>query len=477
MLNPVPKLKRFIDIYVPIEVCNFRCPYCYVHQHRGNGSVWKNKHSIEEIRKAFSMDFLGGTCLLNVCAGGETLLYPNMIDIIEAMLSCGHYVSIITNGSLSERFLALSNFPKEYRDRLFIKFSFHWTELKRLKLFDVFWGNVHLMQSSGISFSIELAAYDGLIAEENEIKKMCLDEVGAFPHVTALRDELTSGYKLMTKHSVVEYEKIWKSYQSDLFNIRFDVIKNKNKGFCYAGAWSYTINLGSGEIRQCYQENILDNIFDTNCNSIPEMPVGNSCCSEYCYACHAFLALGVMPDYKGKYTYADVRDRNFSWLTPDMREFMSQKLYKNNKQLDVFQRLLSNYKQHKRNTECIKSESSILKETLLGIIDNNGYIISETEHYLNKIYKNRIPQTLKWIRNYNKDSRLKINTQNRNLVITATGENNEKAQGNEIWLLGCIVDEHFFWQNKFVSEKTICGKWCSLDGVPMICQLEAILNN
>ena len=184
-----------------------------------------------------------------MCAGGETLLYPYMIEIIETMLFCGHYVSIITNGSISERFLALSNFPTEYRERLFIKFSFHWTELKRLNLFDVFWSNVHLMRNSGVSFSIDLAAYDGLIQDENEIKKMCMNEVGAFPHVTALRDELTSGYKLMTNHPIDEYEKIWQSYQSDLFNIRFDVIKNKSKGFCYAGAWSYTINLGSGEIR------------------------------------------------------------------------------------------------------------------------------------------------------------------------------------------------------------------------------------
>lgn len=408
MPNQLPKLKRFIDIYIPIEVCNFRCPYCYVHQHRGNGSAWKSKHSTKEIKSAFSRDFLGGTCLLNVCAGGETLLYPYMIEIIETMLSCGHYVSIITNGSISERFLALSNFPTEYRERLFIKFSFHWTELKRLNLFDVFWSNVHLMRNSGVSFSIELAAYDGLIQDENEIKKMCMNEVGAFPHVTALRDELTSGYKLMTNHPIDEYEKIWQSYQSDLFNIRFDVIKNKSKGFCYAGAWSYTINLGSGEIRQCYQENIIGNIFDHDCKFIPEMPVGNLCCSEYCYACHAFLSLGVMPDYKGKYTYADVRDRNSSWLTPNMREFMSQKLYRNNRQFNVFQRLYENIKQQNRNKKCIKSVETLLKETLEGIIDKNGYVISETEHYLNKVYRNNIPQILKWIKNYNKDSKSKI---------------------------------------------------------------------
>ena len=70
------KLIKFIDLYWPVEYCNFNCEYCYVHQHRENkGNRYVCSHTPEEIRKALSRKRLGGTCLINICAGGRRALH------------------------------------------------------------------------------------------------------------------------------------------------------------------------------------------------------------------------------------------------------------------------------------------------------------------------------------------------------------------------------------------------------------------
>jgi len=43
----IDRLKRFIDLYIPIEACNLRCSYCYVtlrrKNHRKNAKNTKKK--------------------------------------------------------------------------------------------------------------------------------------------------------------------------------------------------------------------------------------------------------------------------------------------------------------------------------------------------------------------------------------------------------------------------------------------------
>ena len=105
------KLKRFIDIFVPTETCNLRCSYCYITQNRKfNGKLFEFDHTIDDIKKSFSQERLGGVCLINFCAGGETLLTPIVIDIIKALLECGHYLMIVTNGLLLKDLRKCLNF-------------------------------------------------------------------------------------------------------------------------------------------------------------------------------------------------------------------------------------------------------------------------------------------------------------------------------------------------------------------------------
>ena len=74
------KMKRYIDAYIPTETCNFRCHYCYITQQRKfNNKLAKFDYTPEFIAKALSQKRLGGPCLINLCAGGETLLIEELI--------------------------------------------------------------------------------------------------------------------------------------------------------------------------------------------------------------------------------------------------------------------------------------------------------------------------------------------------------------------------------------------------------------
>lgn len=115
------KIRRFIDIYIPTEVCNFRCSYCYISQrdNKTSAKIEQITHTPAEIREALSVKRLGGICLLNFCAGGETLLGTEILPIVKELIMEGHYVSIITNGTMTKRFLEVMEWSREVREKLF----------------------------------------------------------------------------------------------------------------------------------------------------------------------------------------------------------------------------------------------------------------------------------------------------------------------------------------------------------------------
>lgn len=119
------KLHKFIDLYYPIETCNLSCEYCYIHEHRDNiKRKYTCSHSSAEIRRALSVERLGGICLLNFCAGGETLLYPETFDIIEQLLLEGHYVNVVTNGTMTENIHLLERLMKRAGSVFSLNFHF-----------------------------------------------------------------------------------------------------------------------------------------------------------------------------------------------------------------------------------------------------------------------------------------------------------------------------------------------------------------
>lgn len=376
------KLKRFIDIFVPTETCNLRCSYCYITQNRKfNGKLFEFDHTIDDIKKSFSQERLGGVCLINFCAGGETLLTPIVIDIIKALLECGHYLMIVTNGTLAQRFEEMSKFPEQLRKRLFIKFSFHYLELKRTNQLNTFIDNVKLI---------------------------------------------------------------------------------KRNEFCYAGNWSFCVDLKTGDITKCFGDKVIGNIYEYD-KEIKYECVGCNCKYPYCYAGHAFLALGVIPEVSIG-TFDELRDRPIAgWLSEEMKNIMSQKLENNNEKYGSLKKYLINQKIKNEKNKNLKNYNYNLIKKLKN--DRTQFVdIIESRQELTNIFKN-IPSKYQWIYNYNKDRENKM--LNDKLKIVSLNEKNEKSQGKEICFIGILTNDNWYYANELVEcnwiERNNCLVWRDYD--------------
>lgn len=328
-------MKRFIDIRVPVDTCNFRCHYCYIAQQRKFDSILPEfKCSPEYIGKALSADRLGGPSHINMCGGGETLLPKEMPRIIYEILKQGHYIFVVTNGSIFKRFdEILEIVPPYLLSHLGFKFSFHYLELKRLNMIDKFFANIIKMWNAGCSISLELTPNDELIPLIPEIKKLCLENLGALCHISVARDNRKADVPILTDLSKEEYIKTWGQFQSPFFDFKISTFNMKRKEFCYAGAWSGYLDLGTGEMRQCYcgkSQNIYSDLSkDINFKHC----IGNNCKEAHCFNSHAFLTVGLIPEMKTPY-YATMRNRitidGREWLSKEMKEFLSHQLKEEN---------------------------------------------------------------------------------------------------------------------------------------------------
>ncbi len=343
------KLKRFLDCYIPTHTCNLRCHYCYVSQRNlFDSKIERINHSPEEIVRALSKERLGGTCLINFCAGGETLLSEEVLDIAKALLREGHYLMIVTNGTLKKRFQEIANWESDLLKHLFFKFSFHYLELKRLNQIELFFENVNLMKDAGCSFTVEITPTDELIPHIEDVKSVCLKNVGALPQVTIARDERVKEFSVLSDLSWEEYKKIWEQFDSQMFSFKYSVFGQKRKEFCYAGDWSAAIDLHTGKMRKCTYEPEIDNIYRDLDAPLNFSAIGKQCSMEHCYNSHAWLTLGTIPQLNAP-TFAQVRDRKDingnHWLTAEFDGFISQKLKDSNSKYSIIKKMsLIDYK-------------------------------------------------------------------------------------------------------------------------------------
>ena len=330
------RIKRYIDCYIPTEACNLRCHYCYITQKRKfNSQIAAFSRPVETMVKALSRERLGGPCLLNLCAGGETLLSAEVLPLAKALIEEGHYAMIVTNGTVTQRFQEIAAWPEEARKRLFIKFSFHYLELLRLGWMNRFFENVALMKECGVSFTVEITPSDELIDHMEDVKNVCMERLGALCHVTIARDDRTAGIDVLSKLDFETYKQVWGQFDSELFRFKSEIFYQKRQEFCYAGDWSGYLNLETGELRQCYCGKVLCNIYVNIASPIPFEAIGHRCSLPHCYNGHAFLAAGVIPQIQTP-AYAQLRDRlctdGSHWLAPEMAAFMGTKLTESNRE-------------------------------------------------------------------------------------------------------------------------------------------------
>lgn len=342
------RMKRFINCHVPVTACNLRCPYCYVTQNKWwSKELPKFQYSPEHIGKALTQKRLGGVCHFNMCGMGETLLPPEMPDIIKEILKNGHTVMVITNGTLTKRFQEICKFPRELLERLCFKFSLQYVELKRLHLMDKFFENVRMVKKAGCSFSVELTPHDEIIDEIPNIKELCMKELGAYCHVTVGRRDDQPGVPILTNLSREEYYNTWKTFKSEMFEFKMSTFNVKRCEFCYAGAWSLLLDLGTGEAKQCYETFTKQNIFKNLKKPIKFEAVGNNCCSAHCHNSHAFLTLGLIPELDTP-PYEKMRNRKTvfgeEWLNETMKNNLSERLYDSNQEYSSFKKKYINFK-------------------------------------------------------------------------------------------------------------------------------------
>ena len=326
------KIVKFIDLAIGNENCNLRCEYCYIAQRRlFNNKLIKIPYELSFLRRAFSKRRFGGRCFINFCAGGETLLAEELLPVIKMLLEEGHYVQIVTNGTVSKAFAEITSWGNELTKRLMFKFSFHYLELLRLNLFEKFWANVKAAQENKISFTVEITPCDNLIPHIPDIQKMCDEKLnGAMPHITVARNDRVPGIDILSEHSVEEYEKIWGVFGSQLFALKMSLYHRKVTEYCCAGRDSLSINLETGNVNQCVAHPYIGNIYADITKPVPCQPVGNNCRLPYCFNGHAYLTFGVCKDIEC-ISYLEVRDRvdrdGNHWVQPEMAEAISKKLY------------------------------------------------------------------------------------------------------------------------------------------------------
>lgn len=328
------KIHKLILCFIPTNRCNLNCSYCIVTQtNEWEREDIKFKYSVEHIIKAFSKERLGGCCYINLTAQGETLLFKDIVQLTRGLLEEGHYVEIITNGTVTKKLNEILEIPEELLSHLFFKISYHYEQIKKLKIEDVYWRNVKKIKDSPCSFTIELMPYDDIANDIDSLTKQCRENVGAVCHATVGRNDKQNSKGLLTEMAKEDYVDTWSVLQSTMFNLKMKLYGVRRKEFCYAGKWSLLVDISSGEASQCYGRMNTQNIFKDLTEKIQFMPVGYTCTQAFCFNGHAHVAWGIIPELEAP-SYFEVRNRKCedgtNWVKKECEEYFKQKLYDNN---------------------------------------------------------------------------------------------------------------------------------------------------
>lgn len=317
-------MRRFFECLVPNTTCNLKCSYCYLVQERRR----TNKNAIfqyppETIGKALRQSRVGGVSLVSMTASGETLLPPEIPEIVYHVLKEGHFVNLTTNGTLTNQITQLLRQTNGYHSHLHLSFSLHHTELLRTGLLDTFFENIKLVRDSGCSILVQINLVDEYIPYWNEIKRLCIEKVGAPPQVALTRKEDGNNYSILTSKSREDYVRLGQQMDSPLFNYTVDNFMVKRKEYCYAGLWSVKLYLESGIATGCYGQGIQQNIFEDLNRPIIFEPIGKHCTKQYCINSSHFISQGIIPQLLPTLSYGQLRNREEAhWYTTEMRDFL-----------------------------------------------------------------------------------------------------------------------------------------------------------
>lgn len=325
------QIKRFLECLIPVTVCNLECPYCYIIQEdRRKMCLAEMPYTPEQIAYALRPERLGGSCYISICGAGETMAQKEVIGIVRELLRRGHYINITTNGTLSRRFDELIEQCGDLMGHVHVAFSMHYTELVRRGWVDVFFENIQKVKAAGGSVLLQMNLCDDYVPHIEEIQRLSMEKLGAYPQIALTRDETKEPFGIFTEGTEAEYLANGRKFDSPLFEFTTKNFNVKRREFCYAGDWSGVLNMQTGVLSKCYAEPGGVNIFADPDAPIPFEAVGKRCRNRYCINSSHFMSLGVIPSVETP-TYAALRDRpEARWYTPEMRGFLSSKLENGN---------------------------------------------------------------------------------------------------------------------------------------------------
>lgn len=322
LVKPSP-IKKFIGLSFPLGACNLKCSYCYIGTHGGKVQdiVWND----EEIRKAFSKKRIGCS-LINICSNGETLIHERMPSIIRILLEEGHYVMVLTNGTLTNRINECLAMDKCLLERLFFKISFHYEECLRLNILQKLFDNIQKIKESPCSLTVEYITEDKTLENIEKFKKICIENLGTLPQLNMPRDERRYNLGVTSKSSWENYTEKWeKEISSEFFKYREQFFGRRYKDYCYTGARQLWIEMETGNSRQCYHTPVIQNFMKAR--KIIWQAVGHTCPEAHCYVAHSHISLGIVPFPKNvvyKATYDEIRNRvcidGTEWIKPIYKE-------------------------------------------------------------------------------------------------------------------------------------------------------------
>lgn len=303
--------------------------------------------------------------MFNFCGGGETLLSLDLLDYIKAILEEGHFVMVVTNGTVDRAFDVIEKWPADLMERLFFKFSYHYLELKKRNLFGKFFNNIRRMRDCGASFTLEATPSDELVPYIDEMKTQSMAEVGAWCHISVPRSEKDfSKIPLLSKMTPDEFYKTWSVFDSPFFDYKFSVFGEKRKEFCYAGDWTLWLNMTEETciLKQCYCSYYEQDIFAKPDEPLRFKVVGHNCPLPHCFNAHAFLVFGAIPERTDP-TYDVMRNRvcadGSEWLKPRMKAFMQQRLRDNNVPYSTFKKMCSDV--FSVNVRCVNKAKAVVR--------------------------------------------------------------------------------------------------------------------